>query len=68
MKQIINVKIERELSDAEFEYIRTLSDEQKVALINEHKEEVYVIFDDADILRSHFRELEIEFTDSTAIK
>jgi len=63
MKQIINIKIEKELSDQEAEFIKALSDEEKAELVKKHKEQTQEIFEDENFSLSHFKELVIEFTD-----
>lgn len=63
MKQIINIKIEKELSDQEAEYIKALSDEEKAELVKKHKEQTQEIFEDENFSLSDFKELVIEFTD-----
>ena len=62
MKQLISIEIERELREKEVEYFKTLTADEKKELLAEHIAEIYEMFEqEAEILETHFKKVNIRY-------
>jgi hypothetical protein len=63
LKEVFVIKIERELTEEESEYLKTLSENEVTAILEEHKQSLVEYFDDEGIDESDIKTLEIRIVE-----